>query len=98
MKSKFCILLIAALPATAPAQQREAPPHPADPAAKALPARYESAFAGYRAYREEKLAPWREVNDEVGRVGGHVGMFRSQGAGQGAARPEPRPPARGTAQ
>ena len=39
------------------------------------------------------LAPWREVNEEVGRVGGHVGIFRSGGhASQGhgtASKPAP---------
>ena len=36
-----------------------------------------SAFEGYRPYRDEALAPWREVNDEVGRVGGHSGVVRA---------------------
>jgi len=55
--------------------------NPADPAVTVPPARYDSAFAGFAPYREQKLAPWREVNDEVARVGGHVGVLRSDRGG-----------------
>jgi hypothetical protein len=41
------------------------------------PARYESAFEGYRAWRDEPLESWQEVNDRVGRVGGHAGVLKS---------------------
>ena len=71
MKTYLLIFPLAAVAAGAAAQDR-----PADPAATAPALKYESAFADYRPYREEKLAPWRDLNDEVGRVGGHVGMFR----------------------
>lgn len=54
-----------------------AAPAPADPSAPAPAAGYKSAFENYRGYREEPLSDWRAVNDEVGRVGGHVGIFRS---------------------
>ncbi len=78
-------LAFAALAAVAPhaAAQQGTHPHPADPAAKTPAVKYESAFTGYVPYREEKIAPWRDLNDEVGRVGGHVGMFG--GAGHGSA-------------
>ena len=46
-------------------------------AAVAAPPAYRSAFEGYRPYAEEPPAPWREVNDTVGRVGGHVGVLRA---------------------
>ena len=46
-------------------------------AAAAAPPTYRSAFEGYRPYVEEPPAPWREVNDTVGRVGGHVGVLRA---------------------
>lgn len=39
---------------------------------------YQSAFEGYRPYVEEPLAPWREVNDTVERVGGHAGVLRAE--------------------
>jgi hypothetical protein len=78
MKPCFALALLAAFAPLAAAQQQ------------GPPAQYESAFAGYVPYREEKLAPWREVNDEVGRVGGHVGMF---GGGHAGTKPGPSKPA-----
>jgi hypothetical protein len=103
MKRSIAFLAIAALAPLALAQPQAARPQPDDPAARAPAAPYESAFAGYVPYREEKLAPWRDVNDEVGRIGGHVGLFRGAG-GQNAAQPGPstppagEPPARGAQQ
>ena len=65
----------------------------ADPAAQVPQVSYRSAFEGYVPYREQPLAPWREVNEEVSRVGGHAGIFRSGGhASQGhgtASKPAP---------
>ena len=58
-------------------------------AAVAAPPAYRSAFEGYRPYVEEPLAPWREVNDTVGRVGGHVGVLR---ADESTAQPPPATP------
>ena len=40
----------------------------APPAANAL--RYESVFARYKSYRDEKTGSWREANDTVDRIGG----------------------------
>lgn len=53
-------------------------PKPEDPAAPAAPLGHASAFEGYRAFADEPLAPWRAVNDEVGRVGGHAGVLRAE--------------------
>lgn len=37
---------------------------------------FRSALDGYRRYRaDEPLRPWRELNDEVGTVGGHAGAL-----------------------
>ena len=47
----------------------QTPPSPA-PATQAAPAAYRSAFEGYQAYRDEKIANWKEANDNVGRIGG----------------------------
>lgn len=52
---------------------------PADPRTEVSAPGYQSAFAGYRPFRDEKLLPWREVNDEVGRVGGQAGIFGGAG-------------------
>lgn len=49
-------------------------------------------------YREQPLRSWRDVNDEVGRVGGHVGMFGSHAHGESKPQPsaalQERPPPR----
>jgi hypothetical protein len=89
MKPYIAFAVFAALAPHATAQQPAAKPHPADPAASVPAVKYESAFSGYRGFREEPLAPWRDVNDEVARVGGHAGVFG--GAGHGAAKPAPKP-------
>ena len=95
-------IAFAAFTAFAPSAIAQQPvaPNPADPGAKVPAVKYESAFAGYAPYREEKLAPWREVNDEVGKVKGHVGIFGGAGHGghgssgqPGLSKPTPGKPA-----
>ncbi len=84
-----------ALAAPAMAQSR---PQPDDPAVKTAPAAPApaSAFAGYRRYEEEAPLPWREVNDEVGRLQGHMGhMGHRKPAPQGAAPQGAAPPQTG---
>ena len=51
-------------------------PAVADPATPAKPLQYESAFAKYQRYEEPALRSWTEVNDEVAKAGGHIGIFR----------------------
>jgi len=51
---------------------------PQEPAAPVVPAAQKSAFDGYRPYRDEPVAPWREVNDAVREAGGHVGILRAE--------------------
>lgn len=46
---------------------------PAEASANAPNSRYDSVFTGYRRYQDEPIAPWREANDEMRRLGGHVG-------------------------
>ena len=41
---------------------------------------YRSAFEGYRAQAETKVGDWRELNEEVARVGGHAGVMRGAGS------------------
>lgn len=53
---------------------------PDDPAVKTPPLAPPSAFAGYRPFLDEPPAPWREVNDEVGRLGGHMGHMKGEAA------------------
>ena len=62
------VALVAFLPAAALAQTS---PQPGDPKAAVPPLRYESALKGYRGIKDEKPAPWRQVNEEVKGAGGH---------------------------
>ena len=94
MKSYLAVALIAACAPPAAAQQ-QARPNPADPAAPVPAFRHDSAFAGYRGFREEPLAPWRDANDETARAGGHGGIVG--GAGRGATKPAPKPQEPGNA-
>lgn len=57
--------------------QGEGKNDPRAPDAKVPPAIYRSVFEDYRPYREQELAPWREVNEEVARAGGHVGVMKN---------------------
>lgn len=93
MKTYFALAALAALAPHAAAQQQAAKPHPADPAAPAPVVKYESAFTGYRSFREEPLAPWRAVNDEVARAGGHIGIVGGAHAGHAAPKPAEKAPA-----
>ena len=81
MKQVIVLVVLAALAAGAHA----APPQKqttADTTEEAPPL-YESAFADYRRYEEAELAPWREVNDEVGRLGGGHAHMRVPEGGSG---------------
>jgi hypothetical protein len=93
MKPYFALAVFATLASHAAAQQPAAMPHPADPAAPAPAMKYESALTGYRGFREEPLAPWRGVNDEVARVGGHAGVLGGAHGGHPAPKPAAKPPA-----
>ena len=56
------IALAIALPIAALAQSKA---DPADPKSPVPPLRYESAVAGYKPHKEEKPAPWKQVNEAV---------------------------------
>ncbi len=88
------IVVLTALGPLAAAGQKFTRPDPADPAAVVPPVRYESAFAGYSPYSDAPLAPWRDVNEEVARAGGHVGIFGGAGkAGHATKKPAAKSPA-----
>ncbi|MCL4798883.1 MAG: hypothetical protein KJ025_04805 [Burkholderiales bacterium] len=69
-------------------------PKPDDPTVPVAPVTYASPFDGYRTHADEPIASWGEVNDEVGRVGGHVGVLRAEerDAAQPAAATAPSTP------
>lgn len=67
------------MPLLASAQPADKRPDPLDPGSEKPAAIYQSAFSGYQSLQEAAEPPdaqWRAVNDEVARVGGHVGIFR----------------------
>jgi hypothetical protein len=64
---------------------------PLDAEAPVPAMKYESDLAGYVPFREEKLAAWREVNDEVARAGGHIGLFGGAHGGHAPAKPGSEP-------
>jgi hypothetical protein len=76
MKRAMLLLLAAAAGGAAFAQSGDAN-DPRAPEAKVPAVTYQSAFQDYRPYREQELASWREVNEEVARVGGHVGVMKN---------------------
>lgn len=57
------------------------------------PIQYRSAFDGYRPWSAQPPRNWREVNDEVGRLGGHAGHLRSSPAAPEQEKPAAKAPA-----
>jgi hypothetical protein len=93
MKPYPIATVLLALAPSAPAQHQPAAAADATrPAAAAPRAGYRSAFEDYVPWREQPLASWREVNDEVARAGGHLGVFRGMAHAPGA-HPAPARPA-----
>lgn len=84
---------LAACFAVSAAAQAPARPDPAEPKSATLVRPYESAFKGYRPYVDPEIARWREVNDEVGKLKGHVGHVPQQPGA--VAKPAAKPPAQG---
>ena len=76
----------AALLAGAAVAESANAPNPADPSARVPAPRYDSAFSDYVRQGDDKLAPWRDVNDEVARVGGHIGILRGAAQSRPAAK------------
>jgi hypothetical protein len=85
-----CFMLLACVAGGA-AAQTTARPDPADPEAAAPARPYESVFKDYRPYVDPEVARWRQSNEEMGRLGGHMGHVpRTQG---GPTKPAVKPPA-----
>ncbi len=60
---------------------------PTDPAASTPSVPYRSALEGYRSVQDVPPGNWRALNDEVGRVGGHIGIMRGAGAPAAGEKP-----------
>ena len=59
-------------------------PMPAASATSAVATSYRSALEGYAGYADVAVRPWREVNDQVGRIGGWR-VYAREGQAHGAA-------------
>jgi hypothetical protein len=82
------LLLAALMSAAAAANAAQPLSGSTDPKSGVPSGQYESVLSGYRPYEEPAIAAWRDVNDEVARVGGHVGIMGSAG-GHGAHGKDP---------
>ena len=74
LKITLCSAALALSVAHAAEPNTPKPASAADAGARVPETRYESAFSSYQPYREQKLAPWRSVNDDVHKAGGHLGV------------------------
>ena len=92
----FAVLMYGAVALAPPAGAAQ--PIPTQPDAPVPALKYVSGFAGYVSFREEELVPWREVNDEAARAGGHIGIVGGAHGGHPPGKPAVKPPASGTAQ
>lgn len=87
---------LAALPvvlALSVSAQPVRPPAQAEPVQQAGPPAYRSAFEGYRAFSDEKVAPWKDSNDTVGKIGGWKAYAREAQEGQAGSQQTPAPEA-----
>ncbi len=81
-----CVALSTSAADVAPATAQAAEPDSAQASTHAtvpspVPA-FESVLESFRPFRaDEPMRDWREVNDEVGGLGGHVGHLRPPGTG-----------------
>jgi hypothetical protein len=62
---KRLLLLAPAILAGAGCGSSPAAPGPTMPSSTAVSLEYRSAFAGYRAFRDAPIAPWRDANEAV---------------------------------
>ncbi len=90
------VLLAWVMPMVAAAPLAWSQAGPANPRPDAMeatapvpPATYESPFNGYRTFSEEKVAPWKDTNDTVGRVGGWRAYAKEAAPPKPAAGPAP---------
>ena len=71
--SSLCAVLFAVAVSTGAADAQQIRPDPSDPAAPVAAPTTASAFADYQPFREQKVAPWKQVLDEVAGVPGAAG-------------------------
>jgi hypothetical protein len=79
--------------AGAVAAQQSARPDPANPSAGSQKPVYESAFSSYRPWTEPEFARWRDANEEMGRLNGHLGHVPGSRPSRDGTTPPPKVPA-----
>ncbi len=63
---------------------------PLDAAADVPAVTYDSAFARYRPHADQALRPWKDANDNVGRIGGWRSYAREAAQEEPAVAPGPK--------
>jgi hypothetical protein len=84
----LAVAALATLPLGVVAQAAD----PANPAEAIATPAYASAFSDYQASHDAKESPtkvWRAINDEMGRLGGHVGQIKQASDPVAPALPKP---------
>ena len=94
MLKHAAVAFAAAFFAGAAAGQVPVRPDPADARAAAARPVYESAFKDYRRYADVEPARWRESNEEMGRLNGHMGHVQGSRTGSGTPPPAGKAPAK----
>lgn len=83
------IAMAVALPIAVSGQVTAHAADPSDPKVTTPSVTYRSAFDGYARWQDDKKSSWRESNDAVGRLGGHIGHTDDADAGTKSKVPEP---------
>lgn len=63
---------------------------PLDATADVPAVTYDSAFARYRPHADQALRPWKDANDNVGRIGGWRSYAREAAQQETTAAPDPK--------
>lgn len=81
-KQWLAVAAWAFMPFAVTAQEKQNLPNPLDADAPVAGVRYESAFKSFRSPSENQAPDkvWRTANDEMGKLGGHMGHMKSRGA------------------
>ena len=84
------VAVSAALCASATLSYAAASPNPDVADSPTPPTQYKSPFKDYRPLGDDKRTPWRDANDEVGKIGGwRVYLRESQEANKAASETAP---------
>ena len=86
MSHHIRLLPLVAVTLAAAAAAQSPPPSTTGAASSAPASSYASPLQGYQPFNDEKVMPWKDANDTVGRIGGWREYARESEQG-GATRP-----------